>query len=276
LTFLCILFINYAVFIFETGMVLDKDNNLNTTSLKSNEEQKNKFDLEDIFSEHDNSEIIEKEYETLINTIENIIKSTFLKKEFYENLPDWSNPEIDNVCNHSASDIENRINEGKWVLFMNPCISQTLYLIDKLKKRFPHISKNMNLCIETLRLSKLNIRSVHTFIQINMPNKEPLIIDYAHDNDVYIYQWKYTNRSSQAIKTETIGDIPNIRKVPVNSFGENDTIFDIAKRSNVIEEWDLEILSSRIQQLKTHNTKSRFEHWQEKNKEVRIFNLLLS
>lgn len=257
-------------------MDLDKNKTLNNSTRKSNGNPQNKSDLADNFSEHNDFELIEKEYETLPKIIENLIKKYFLKKEFYENLPDWSNPEIDNICNHSAFDIKNRVNEGKWVLFMNPCISQTLYLIDKLKEEFPHLSENMNLCIETLRLSKLNIRSIHTFIQINIPNKEPLIIDYAHDNDVYIYQWDYTNRSSQAIKTETIGNIPNIRYVPVNSFSENDTIFDIAKRRNVIEEWDLEILNHRIKQLKSHNTRNRFEHWQAKNKEVKIFNLLLS
>ena len=56
--------------------------------------------------------LIEKEYEALPKMIENLIKENFLKKEFYENLPDWSNPEIDNVCNHSALDIENRVKEG--------------------------------------------------------------------------------------------------------------------------------------------------------------------
>lgn len=249
-------------------MDLDKNHDLNSTSQKSNEEPKNKSDLADNFSEHNNSELIEKEYEALPKVIENLIKKYFLKKEFYENLPDWSNPEIDNICNHSAMDVENRIKEWKWILYMNPCISQTLYLIDKLKEEFPHLSKNMDLCIETLILAKFNIRSVHTFIQINIPNNEPIIIDYAHDNDVYIYQWEYRNKSSQAIKTEAI------RSVPVNSFGENDTIFDIAKRGNVIQEWDLEILNYRIKQLKTHNNKNRFEHWQAKNKEIRIFNSL--
>jgi hypothetical protein len=71
---------------------------------------------------------------------------------------------------------------------MNPCISQTLYLVNRLKKIFSHLSEHMDLCIETLILSKLNIRSVHTFIKINIPHREPIIIDYAHDNDVYIYQ----------------------------------------------------------------------------------------
>ena len=71
---------------------------------------------------------------------------------------------------------------------MNPCISQTLYLINKLKKQLPHLSEKMDLCVEILKLSKLNINSVHAFIHINVPNHEPIIIDYAQDNDVYIYQ----------------------------------------------------------------------------------------
>ncbi|MBR7036531.1 hypothetical protein IKI14_01300 [bacterium] len=70
---------------------------------------------------------------------------------------------------------------------MNPCISQTLYFINRLKKEFPHLSGNTDLCVEILKLSKFNIHSVHTFIQIRVPNHEPIIIDFAHDNDVYIY-----------------------------------------------------------------------------------------
>lgn len=245
--------------------VLDTDINW-----KSNKEHQLKSDLTDIFSENKNSESIEKEYETLPKIIENIIRKNFLKKEFYEDLPDWTNPEIDNICSHSASDIENRVKEGKWILFMNPCISQTLYLINKLKKNFSHLSEHIDLCIETLKLTKLNIHSIHTFIKIKMPHSEPIIIDYAHDNDVYIYQWKYTNRGSLAIITE------DLRSIPVNSFTENDNIFDIATKSNILRECDSEIFNSRKEQLKSHNTRSRFKHWQGKNKEIRIFNLLHS
>lgn len=235
---------------------------------QSVEKSQSKSDLADVFFENEKSESIEKEYEALPKIIENLIRKNFLKKEFYEDLPDWTNPEIDNICSHSASDIENRVKEGKWILFMNPCISQTLYLVNRLKKIFSHLSEHMDLCIETLSLSKLNIRSVHTFIKINIPHREPIIIDYAHDNDVYIYQWAYTNRASLAIKTE------DLRCVPVNSFNENDNIFDIATKWNILKEWDSEILNSRKEQLRSHNTRSRFEHWHEKNKEIRIFNLL--
>lgn len=164
---------------------------------------------------------------------------------------------------------------------MNPCITQTLYFINKLKKEFPHLSKNMDLCVEILKLSKLNINSVHTFVQIKIPNREPIIIDFAHDNDVYIYQGLYVNKSSQAIKTEST------HTIPVNSFNENDTIFDIAVKGHMLSEKDFDsssqemrdnffsgILNSRKEQLKAHNTKARFEHWQQKNKGIRIFNLL--
>jgi hypothetical protein len=47
---------------------------------------------------------------------------------------------------------------------MNPCISQTLYLINKLKKEFPHLSEKMELCVEILRLSKLNIHIQRNFL----------------------------------------------------------------------------------------------------------------
>lgn len=264
-------------------MKLNNTNNLETNGA-NNQISDNKFSKsEDILLSLKNPKIIEKELEKLLNSIESLIRNNFLKKEYYENLQDWSNPEIDNICNHSALDIENRVKEGKWILYMNPCISQTLYLVNKLKKQFPHLSKKMNLCVEILKLSKLNINSVHAFISINVPNHEPIIIDYAQDNDVYIYQWLYTNKSSHAIKTEST------HIIPVNSFSENDTIFDIAVKWHVLSEWDFDpssqelhndffswILNSRKEQLKTHNTQARFDHWQEKNKDVRIFNLLHS
>ena len=265
-------------------MNLNKKNNFDTnTDQDANEKLRNKSDIKDVFSEHENSEIIKREYEALLKNVESIVISSFLKKEFYENLPDWSNPEIDNICNHSASDVENRVKNWKWILFMNPCITQTLYFVNKLKKEFPHLSEKMELCVEILKLTKLNINSVHTFIQIRMPNSEPIIIDFAHDNDVYIYQWAYTNKSSHAIRTEST------HTIPVNSFNENDTIFDIALKGHMLSEWDFDhssqelhndffswILNSRKEQLKAHNTKARFKHWQEKNKEVRVFNLLRS
>ena len=262
-------------------MKLDNTNNPEANET-NNQLSDNKFSKsEDILLNLKTSKVIEKELESLLNSIEKLVEDNFLKKEFYENLPDWSNPEIDNVCNHSALDIENRVKEWKWILYMNPCITQTLYFVNKLKKTFPHLSKHMDLCVEILRLSKLNIHSVHSFIQIKVPNHEPIIIDFAHDNDVYIYQWLYTNRSSHAIRTEST------ISVPVNSFNENDTIFDIAIKGHMLSEGDFDsssqelnndffswILNSRKDQLKSHNTKAKFEHWQEKNNGIRIFNLL--
>lgn len=269
-------YINYYIL-----MKLNNTNNLETNDI-NNQVPDNKFSKsEDILLNLKDSEVIEKELEELLKSIETLIRDNFLKKEYYENLADGTNPEIDNICNHSASDIENRVKEGKWILYMNPCISQTLYLINKLKKQFSHLSEKMDLCVEILKLSKLNINSVHAFISINVLNHEPIIIDYAHDNDVYIYQWSYTNKSSQAIKTEST------HIIPVNSFSENDTIFDIAVKWHVLSEWDFDpssqelhndffswILNSRKEQLKTHNTEARFQHWQEKNKGVKIFNSL--
>lgn len=257
-----------------------ENHNFNTIS-SSTQKSENKSDLDNILSESENSELIEKEYKALIKNVESIVSHNFLKKEYYENLPNWTNPEIDNICNHSAADIENRIKAWKWILYMNPCISQTLYLINKLKKEFPHLSENMELCLEILKLSKLNIRSVHTFIQINMPNREPLIIDYAHDNDVYIYEWHYTNKASFAIETEKTSSIP------VNLFNENDNIFNIAVKSDILGEWEFDeksqqlhndffskILDSRKHQLVSYNTKSKFDHWEKNHGEIRIFNYL--
>lgn len=237
-------------------------------------------DFKKFFSETENSELAKQEYKALMKAMDKFIKDNFLKKEFYADLPDWTNPEIDDICNHSASDIENRIKEGKWILFMNACISQTLYFINKLKKTFPHLSDNIDLCIEILKLTQMGMNSAHTFIQIKIPDQEPLIIDFAHDNDVFVYQWKYTNRSKLATKTETI------HTVPANSFTEDDTIFDIAIKWNILKQEDFDssshklsndffshMMNSRKWQLKNHNSKKKFENWQKNNKEVRIIKI---
>jgi hypothetical protein len=44
--------------------------------------------LKQNFSDNSDSELIEKEYEALPKMIESLIRENFLKKEFYENLPD--------------------------------------------------------------------------------------------------------------------------------------------------------------------------------------------
>jgi hypothetical protein len=68
---------------------LNKKNNIEIdTKQNTNEEPQNNSDLKDVFYEHENSKIIEKEYEALLKNIESIVISSFLRKEFYENLPD--------------------------------------------------------------------------------------------------------------------------------------------------------------------------------------------
>ena len=91
-------------------MKLNKKDNLElNTDTSPREKSKSKSDLGNILSKSKESELIEKEYEALTKNIESIITHNFLRKDFYANLPDGTNPEIDNICNHSALDLENRV-----------------------------------------------------------------------------------------------------------------------------------------------------------------------
>ena len=69
-------------------MKLDNTNNPEANET-NNQLSDNKFSKsEDILLNLKNSKVVEKELESLLNSIENLVKDNFLKKEFYENLPD--------------------------------------------------------------------------------------------------------------------------------------------------------------------------------------------
>jgi hypothetical protein len=69
-------------------MKLNDTNNLETNST-NNQTPDNKFSKsEDILLNLKKSKAIEKELENLLNSIESLIRDNFLKKEYYENLPD--------------------------------------------------------------------------------------------------------------------------------------------------------------------------------------------
>lgn len=226
---------------------------------------------DDIFNIKNEKNLVEEECNSLIKNIDSIIKEWFLQKEYYPNPTSWENLEIVNICNHSASDIEERIKNGMWIFYMNPCLSQTLYSINKLKKIFPNLSKNANLCIEMLKLPELNIHNIHAYISINTPDNKPIIIDYARNNDVYVYQWDYLNRSSQKTQTE------RMLTIPVYSFDENNNIFDVARKLGIIREWDTkfnEMINKLIKQLTKDNTELNYQNWKEKNQEISIYNSL--
>lgn len=226
---------------------------------------------EDAFNIDNEQNLIKNECNSLIKNINTIIKGWFLKKEYYPNPPRWQNLEIANICNHSARDIDERIKNGRWIFYMNPCLSQTLYSINKLKTAFPNLSKNASLCIEMLKLPNLNIHNIHTYISIDIPNNTPIIIDYARNNDVYVYQWEYSNRSSQKTEREKTFTIPAF------SFEEKDNIFDIAKKFGIIKEWDVrfnEMINNLVKQLSKDNSESNYQNWEENNQWVVIYNLL--
>ena len=236
-----------------------------SSTTTNNETNKNTFNISD------KSDLIKSECDSLLKNIDSIIKEWFLQKEYYPNPSNWLNFEIANICNHSASDIEKRLKNGMWIFYMNPCLSQTLYSINKLKKTFPNLSKNTDLCIEMLKLPDLNIHNIHAYILINTPDDKPIIIDYARNNDVYVYQWDYLNRSSQKTETETTF------KIPAYSFNENDNIFARSKKFWIIKEWDTkfsDMINNLVKQLSKDNSESNYQRWEEKNQGIMVHNLL--
>ena len=207
---------------------------------------------------------IEKTYIYLLNCIEEYIKVISLKKEYYPNLPDWTNPEIDEMSKLSPYEIWKRLDEDKWIFYMRSCIPQTLYSIDKIKEKFSELVKFINLYAEIYRDKERNVLWAHFFILINVPNRSPLIIDYAHDNDVYIYSWEYSNKSEH-VKAETLGFI----SMPATDFNDMDNIINIIETANKSNKLDklgfnpLDILFNN-EKLKKDNTLENFREWREK------------
>lgn len=214
---------------------------------------------------------------------EHLISSNVLKKEYYPNNEDNSNEEIDCIWQHSASSIQKRLEEWKWIFYMNPCVSQTLYLINILREKVPDLEKKMRLCIEFLSIKKSDVHSVHAYIQIKLSPKKSIIIDYAHDNDVFIYEWWYTNKSgSNAINSDWLVSIP------VEDFTKECSIIDIA--NNYF--WKLErefnqkwlrnqqinsinkMIEQKIKKLKSDNTSKKFEIREKNHPNLKIHNEL--
>ena len=206
----------------------------------------------------------------IVHNVVDFIPDCHLNREFYPNNPDWSNEEISNLINYSPADIENR----NWVFYMNPCISQTLYTINKLKEKFPDLKEYINLWIEFLEFENNKIQSAHAFIQINIPKWDKIIIDYARSNDVYIYQWDYKN-NTDGIISKTI--IP----IPSKVFDKSDNIFKIAEKAWFDKESILEIKNNLSILLKhlcnennwnsEHTGEEKYKKWEKEHGNSPIF-----
>jgi len=207
--------------------------------------------------------------EKIIQDVFDIIPLCFLKKEYYPNKLDWSNEEISNIINHSPSDIEKRKEEWKWIFYMNPCISQTLYTINKIKERFPDLAQYINLWIEFLQFEESSDISAHTFIHIKVPSLNPIIIDYAHNNDVYIYEWKYKNNTDSIRQLDVIS-------IPWSKFDENDNIIQIAKKSDNIPDFLINNIESKLKSrtdklCKDNGETNKFESRKQTNGDYPIY-----
>jgi len=206
----------------------------------------------------------------MIHNIIDFIPKCHLKREFYPNKPGWSNEEINNLISYSPADIENR----SWVFYMNPCISQTLYTINKLKEEFPDLKDHINLWIEFLEFENNGIQSAHAFIEIDAPEWNKIIIDYARSNDVYIYQWDYKN-NTVGVKSKKINPIPS------KIFDKSDNIFNIAKEAWFNEESILEIKNNLSILLKhlcnennwnsEHTGEEKYKKWEKEHGNSPIF-----
>lgn len=240
----------------------------------SRHNKENQYNSKTIADEVDKARIkLEQEFqnETIQEMIHNIIDfipKCHLKREFYPNKPDWSNEEINNLINHSPADIENR----SWVFYMNPCISQTLYTINRLKEEFPDF--DTNLWIEFLEY-ETGLQSAHVFIQIrpNIPGISPeksIIIDYSRSNDICIYEWKYKN--------DTIGIKPNSEIMYISSkiFKSDYNIFLIAKEA-WLEDDKITGFKKNLGKLQNHLCnenkwwKEKYDVWKSKHGDSPIY-----
>lgn len=195
------------------------------------------------YSKEQQPEDLRKLHENLVN----IIHECNFPKIYVSNdkLWDFTDP--------SAKEIKDMVEEWikisdkmvKWVFYMNPCFCLSLYLISKLKETYPNLAENIKLNVEIFKIN--DNPSAHAFIEID-DNKEwnHLIIDYARNNDVYIYRWKYHNYSDGVqpfLKDQKETTIVNI---PANTFDDKDNIVSIAKKNEKNISKDFPWLSSNL------------------------------
>ena len=88
--------------------------------------QKKSFNTSEFSWNLINNTLSKEQIKLLWEQIEKIISSNFLKKEYYPNKEDWSNEEITNIWKLTANMIRKRVEEWKWIFYMNPCLPQNL------------------------------------------------------------------------------------------------------------------------------------------------------
>jgi len=165
----------------------------------------------------------------------------------------FPNEEMDNIWDVSAESVEKR-----WeICYMNPCLGQTLLLINKLKQDFN--PENLFLWIETLSYADSTI-SFHFFCEIKQ-EEITYIADFSHDNIIFLYKGIYKNRPKHSITSL------NIQKVPAIYLQKSDSIFDIMNKLGkdvigVNEEECRKLIKPHLNKLKKDNTD---EQWQDFN-----------
>ena len=100
---------------------------------------------------------------------------------------------------------------------------------DALKKEYPSLVENIKLNVELFKINDNS--STHAFIEIKDGNEEPLIIDYARNNDAYIYRWEYHNDSDGVQPFLKDQEGLTVVKITANMFDDGDNIGSIAKKN---------------------------------------------
>jgi hypothetical protein len=155
------------------------------------------------------------------------------------------NKELKHIWNISAEDIQQK----KEICYMNPCVAQSLLTIHKLKaqKNIYINPEDITLGIEFLSYPD-GRPSFHFFVTVKQQDKN-IIIDFSHDNKVFLYTGTYKNQNTKHHITSK-----QILTFPATDIQATDTIFDIAEKAGMNIETLKKQLSSQIQKLQDDNT----------------------
>jgi len=152
----------------------------------------------------------------------------------------FSNEDMDSIWDVSAESVEKR----RKICYMNPCLGQTLLLIEKLKQHFN--PEDISFWIETLTHPDDTL-SFHFFGEIKQW-RNVYITDFAYDNVIFIYEGAYRNRAKRTVTSQ------GIQRISSSDIQKSDSIFDIIKKLWRDEQQCRELIQPHLNKLKKDNT----------------------
>lgn len=188
--------------------------------------------------------------EILRDSVEDVSKILeHMIQEVFSQLPKkrWNNQRI--VSQLWQRSIKQIIADGE-TCYMNPCADYTLVFLSKIKNVLDQ-KIVIELWIErgVYELKDVEIPIAHLFIKLT-DTQNTYIVDFASDNDVHIYPWKYKNQKPNIISVA-------INYIPSNNIIEDQDIFQIMESVGIYI--PKEVFQAQIAKLQKDNTEEVFQ-----------------